>query len=433
MIKRPRRQGLSRKKLGFAAIHALAVLRGRRAAPSRWPLLGEGVAKQKCGSCHFFQEAGLAGSGWCHHPQRKVSSGVLIMVRRNELACRDEWSRSLWQPSTGQQSNTDVAFQRPAASGPLPPALPENLRSVLNRDMTIAASSEGEDVLLSEARIVSEAHESWSPPERPFPAVNFDPRTAIFRAREAYRERVRAKAVADRHAAGAEAIGGVQSAEDIAQPEPDATATGGGDLLPDAADELSAMGEARVQTPETHGWPDDQVTTETPGASPEFTAVQTLNGQGASIGRRGNAGASNSRDSGAILSPPQSSAEPPDKAAAATRAPEEAVVAIRLEKTAEEERLPDWFRADLPRICRACRDYRPSADGQRGWCANAWAFTHRRLVHEDDVAPCHSTIGDWWAPVDDVWLVAADVSSHGRATPLLDRTTANTDPQRRRS
>jgi hypothetical protein len=97
------------------------------------------------------------------------------------------------------------------------------------------------------------------------------------------------------------------------------------------------------------------------------------------------------------------------------------------------EELPDWYRADLPRICRTCRDYRPSAEGQRGWCANSWAFTHRRLVLEDDPAPCQSAIGDWWLPVDDVWLVAADVSSHGRATPLLDRLTGKADRQRRRS
>jgi len=102
-------------------------------------------------------------------------------------------------------------------------------------------------------------------------------------------------------------------------------------------------------------------------------------------------------------------------------------------EVAEREPLPDWYRADLPRVCRTCRDYRPSAEGQRGWCANSWAFTHRRLVLEDDPAPCQSAIGDWWLPVDDVWLVAADVSSHGRATPLLDRLTAKADQQKRRS
>ena len=105
-------------------------------------------------------------------------------------------------------------------------------------------------------------------------------------------------------------------------------------------------------------------------------------------------------------------------------ASDDADPATRHAEVDEREALPDWYRSDLPRICRTCRDFRPSADGQRGWCANSWAFTHRRLVIEDDPAPCRSAIGDWWLAVDDVWLVAADVSTHGRATPLLDRLTA---------
>ena len=137
--RRPRRQEIVAEETGDFRIRALAATRGRRAAPTRWPLLGEGVAKHKCGSCHFFQEAGLAGSGWCHHPQRKVSSGVLIMVRRNELACRDEWSRSLWQPREGS-SPTAICPSSARRLGPLPPALAENMRSVLNGDTALAAS-----------------------------------------------------------------------------------------------------------------------------------------------------------------------------------------------------------------------------------------------------------------------------------------------------
>ncbi|MFT4037947.1 MAG: hypothetical protein QM692_07180 [Thermomicrobiales bacterium] len=83
--------------------------------------------------------------------------------------------------------------------------------------------------------------------------------------------------------------------------------------------------------------------------------------------------------------------------------------------------LPLWFRQDLPQVCRTCRDFRPAADGQRGWCANRWAFPERTLVGEDDPAPCATAIGSWWASVDDVWLVAADISDHGRPTPLMDR------------
>ena len=154
------------------------------------------------------------------------------MVRRNELACRDEWSRSLWQPRDGQQSNGDMPFQRPV-SGPLPPALAENLHSVLNGDNALAAAPQGEDVLLSEARIVSEGNEPWEPQQRPFPTGHFDPRTAIFRAREAYRERVRSKAAAERQSAGLEAMIGSPSVEDFASHEPEQTTSEPADHEPE--------------------------------------------------------------------------------------------------------------------------------------------------------------------------------------------------------
>ena len=353
------------------------------------------------------------------------------MVRRNELACRDEWSRSLWQPRDGQQSNGDMPFQRPVP-GPLPPALAENLHSLLNGDKALAASSQGEDVLLSEARIVSEGHEPWEPPQRPFPTGHFDPRTAIFRAREAYRERVRTKSAAERQSASVEATIGSPSVEDFASLEPrETTAESAGrvQLVPGAA----AVGEFRAQTVEADSWHTDPVEAKSPLVERTLPTVEAVSGD-------------------AVREDPfafgdefrHTEAEPEWRATAghieqaAIPAPstpeiEEADSAYARVELAEREELPAWYRADLPRICRSCRDYRPAAEGQRGWCANSWAFTHRRLVLEDDPAPCQSAIGDWWLPVDDVWLVAADVSSHGRATPLLDRLTAKADQQRRRS
>lgn len=76
--------------------------------------------------------------------------------------------------------------------------------------------------------------------------------------------------------------------------------------------------------------------------------------------------------------------------------------------------------AHLPRICRTCRDFRPAETSDRGWCANQWAFSHRRVVAAEEQAPCDSVLGDWWLPADEVWSDAADVSSHGQPTPLLD-------------
>jgi hypothetical protein len=338
----------------------------------------------------------------------------MIMVRRNELACRDEWSRSLWTP-TGNASEVDEPFQRPNTLGPAAPANMQDMRSLVNANTTVPATPvEGEDVLLSEGRIISELHERPVKPERPAASAGFDPRTAVIKAREAYRERTRAKEAAARQQAGAEAI--VVPRQETPTPrlraeEPTPTSRSTrlreSHQMPAPTDSLSRHSSPVV----------DDIRTETAAAPqrPDFhepaIAVVTRNGSDQpAFGSRSIAASS-----------PQS-----DFSADATRTPSQQVESAKSE-------MPDWFRADLPRICRTCRDFRPSAEGDRGWCANAWAFTHRRLVHEDDPAPCDSSIGDWWAPVDDIWLVAADVSSHGRATPLLDRASGQEPGRRRRS
>jgi hypothetical protein len=337
----------------------------------------------------------------------------MIMVRRNELACRDEWAKSLWEPATGG-AGQEKPFQRAANLGPAVPASLDNVRSLLNADTTVASSTvEGEDVLLSEGRIVSEAPLPRPAPGRPKPAGGFDPRTAVIKAREAYRERSRAREAAARKSAGIEALeepddsrlpvrvqshevpheGAVQRngsgtrVADVRRPRlsrPPAEAQPEPTLL------HSEFEDIPISEPVREHWPVEYV------RSPEDETTR----QGIELAQ----------------------AELPAETGTAERGSEQS-----------EQALPEWFRTDLPRICRTCRDYRPAAEGGRGWCANAWAFTHRRLVQDDDAAPCDSAVGDWWAPVDDVWLVAADVSSHGRATPLLDRLTAEERSQRRRS
>ena len=354
------------------------------------------------------------------------------MVRRNELACRDEWSRSLWQPRDVAQANGDLPFERPA-TGPLPPALAENLRSVLNHDRALAASAEGEDVLLSEGRIISEAHAPWEPQPRPFPVGNFDPRTAIFRAREAYRERARAKATADRQSAGAEATMVSARADDVTSAAAEEIAAEPSAMLPRDTYTASPDADAQALLPNAASWSGASIAPEPMGANAALsTAGEASEGQdpeGSALAAVG----SNVEEALLEWRPPPVGDHRIEMKEHKTRAPEDVATGPSRAEVDETESFPDWYRSDLPRICRTCRDYRPAADGQRGWCANSWAFTHRRLVHEDDPAPCQSAIGDWWLPVDDVWLVAADVSSHGRATPLLDRLTAKAEHQRRGS
>jgi hypothetical protein len=73
----------------------------------------------------------------------------------------------------------------------------------------------------------------------------------------------------------------------------------------------------------------------------------------------------------------------------------------------------------IPRMCRTCRDFRPADNGGRGWCTNKWAFSHRRMVDEDEL-PCETSLGCWWLPHDEVWLAEADAAGHTEPTPLVD-------------
>jgi hypothetical protein len=84
---------------------------------------------------------------------------------------------------------------------------------------------------------------------------------------------------------------------------------------------------------------------------------------------------------------------------------------------------------DVQRACATCRNYRPSEQAGRGWCTNSWAFTHRQMVNETDLA-CNSTIGCWWLPADEeVWLTDVEVAEE--ATPRVDRLVAHLSPERR--
>ncbi len=88
----------------------------------------------------------------------------------------------------------------------------------------------------------------------------------------------------------------------------------------------------------------------------------------------------------------------------------------------------------VERICRTCRDFRPAENGDRGWCTNKWAFSHRRMVDADDLA-CRNSLGSWWTPRDEVWRRDGDISRHAQETPRVDEwlfgTSANSNERRR--
>jgi hypothetical protein len=147
------------------------------------------VGKQRCGSCRYFEDAGIAGSGWCHHPLRQTTSDLILMVRRNELACRDAWARNLWE------EGSYIVDERGApASGAVEPLPISDVASLLDSGETGPEPAEAQDVVLGEARLATDAVPPWrraslddAPIDAPPASRATDSRSALLKAREAFR------------------------------------------------------------------------------------------------------------------------------------------------------------------------------------------------------------------------------------------------------
>ncbi len=74
--------------------------------------------------------------------------------------------------------------------------------------------------------------------------------------------------------------------------------------------------------------------------------------------------------------------------------------------------------SQITKSCRTCQSFRAGDNGERGWCTNAYAKTHRQMVNIDDLA-CRSSIGDWWIAADAAWIPPASMIHP--ETPRTDR------------
>jgi hypothetical protein len=508
------------------------------------PGQGGAVNKRKCSTCHYFQGARLAGSGWCHHPQRWTSSDLKIMVRGNELACRDPWLNDLWtDPHAPESGETAVRFAGDldsASTGPVPAATPVEIAAVFNAQTTLSNASTAhdatQDVVVGDMSAVSRGE--------PKPGLNdggeirspgLDTRAAIMKARETYRDR--ARALADERAAeqlrqreqdgvnlpspvewggkrrdaASTLLDHVPSrAEDgdgvvgVGPQERDATPAsvvgqdsevgdrgapsdewwgssdddgrrsdsgtgldqphldiGGARGTQSAQDDQSAI-EAELSLLTGDKNPphrtDQPQAGDLAGALPRFRPVfvEAERGRGARTVQ--NAGETTEGE------PTQGPAAPKGpQTAPAFNSP--AIVGHGDGETIAGREWPDdeemtagatndqaegrddsavdrgyvsgeqdqvlWIEQavelapNLDRICKTCRDFRPAEGGERGWCANEWAFTHRRMVDGSDAMPCETSLGTWWLPTDEVWLDVTDLSSHGQPTPILDAVVAH--------
>jgi hypothetical protein len=154
--------------------------------------LGEEPALKKrvCENCRFFQEAGFAKNGWCNNPQRKETSDVKLVVRRNELACRNGWAQDLWVLRTDDDEAADVVLNDTIVVRPVPPASVEEMSFLVNSHRDKQPTSDPPPVIPPVDVVVGE-----SPSTKPVAAerqslLAHDPRAAILKARERYRARM---------------------------------------------------------------------------------------------------------------------------------------------------------------------------------------------------------------------------------------------------
>lgn len=82
------------------------------------------MVKRKCGTCRYFKDGGIAGSGWCNHPARRELHHM-VLVRKTEIACRNNWDQDLWEPAPGLGGEPDDAgahIPEPPGAAPIQPA-----------------------------------------------------------------------------------------------------------------------------------------------------------------------------------------------------------------------------------------------------------------------------------------------------------------------
>lgn len=481
------------------------------------------------------------------------------MVRRNELACRDQWARDLWESERGAGGGLAVE-SRGEQARPLPPASAPEIAAVVQAGEAaepagplgphrFSPSAAAEDVVLSEGRFAGERV-----PDRPWrweadptserdtesPARDLDTRSAIKKAREAYRDRNRQVQVRPEATSGGAVAGGGQlpvpaagrfassddeaarasvATEEGASPSPTPrrhvgrqSPTRGTDPFVDGVRWMRTTDPDEPETDVATAAVDDDKTTREPGTGVEAVSPDPAGWNDPMRPRFGSDEADERRlerepelvdaaprvvprsrrvrearensfasDDGAITEgegeknsvarwrasvdphvasprhePPLIMAPDRDAVGDVVTVHEDAEWQVDLEgddgsdrgweadAAEDDERwgvaeqpavppspidgvrqlavaaeAPAWTTA-LPRMCRTCRDFRPAEGGGRGWCANQWAFTHRRMVAGEEITPCETSIGDWWLPGDEVWTGGVDVSAHGQPTPLLD-------------
>lgn len=360
------------------------------------------MLKRKCVTCRFFENNNIAGSGWCRHPDR-VQLNNLVMVRKNELACRNTWDTDLWEP---QAVGRRIAVEHHAASVLPAPFVPPDGATDRVTDISvplikrtvapltppgtslfgpIGASEDDEDVDAIAVLPWLKARGEQDVPLVPEPPAEDDlPQASVASTADPNPETPAIlRPLID--------LSLIPPAPIEERPKPVVPAP----WVRDADRELGAPA-ARV-TRATGAQPTEPLPDLSPDRAPT-RGTSPLSASQAPTRREPPGNVLKVGSKPLTFDPPRV-----PRAGSQEPAPFERVSKV----------------TGLPQCCGTCRDFRRNPDGRGGVCVNTYAFPEGAVVKSDELA-CGSSAVVWWLPHDDMVVSSADTAHHSRPTPFLD-------------
>lgn len=421
------------------------------------------MVKRKCGTCKFFKNAGMAGSGWCEHPQR-VELQNLVMVRKSELACRNGWDQDLWQPaetSLVANGQTDTQLDSPGIhdgasmlaerdealdtvvahndgpGGVIPDESDQRSRAPkLNHNWPGRTRQDRDDELQQDRMLPYAATDSWKQRVAAAPKYDEQSRFSGSHWSKPELERSRKPGFARLYETRQEPRASSPEQDRTASAEPEIEHGSQATSSPDSdADRLipqPVSGADHHRSPMIHtdgperaghsnGSRTDSVEQQTEplptDAVNDQLSFRFRNDSFSQDPRKPN-GHGEDRWVTADKKEPFIHVDGPVLGnGTVSEQFDEQPQSPALHKQSPVDR--EARLASIPRCCGTCRDFRRNGDGETGVCMNPYAFSDRPMVKSDQLA-CRSSVGVWWLPHDDVWLERADTLHHTRPTPHLD-------------
>jgi hypothetical protein len=97
----------------------------------------------------------MTGAGWCLHPDRIDIRSDLVLERASHLGCRRSWDEHSWEPIPDGDRAGD-RFDRVRPIGPVPPASPAEIGSILEAERRAIHAAQ-QDTGLDVDRVVGTA------------------------------------------------------------------------------------------------------------------------------------------------------------------------------------------------------------------------------------------------------------------------------------